>query len=146
MSWTPRSRGSGHAPHPFKIYSLCLKDEQPSAEKGKGPKTQNSPSTLVIDDLSCHFCLVSGLPTMTFYPERGYLWTRKVNKPGNQSWIFTGRTDAEAETPILRPPDAKSWLIGKDPDAGRDWGQEEKGMTEDEMVGWHRRLNGHESE
>ena len=62
---------------------------------------------------------------------------------GNQSWIFIGRTDAEAETPILWPPDAKSWLIWKDPDAGKDWGQEEKGMTEDEMVGWHHRLNGH---
>ena len=61
----------------------------------------------------------------------------------NQSWIFIERTDAEAETPILWPPDAKNWLIGKDPDAGRDWGQEEKGMTEDEMIGWHHRLNGH---
>ena len=54
-----------------------------------------------------------------------------------QSWVFIGRTDAEAETPVFWPPDAKSWLIGKDPDAGRDWGQEEKGMTEDEMAGWH---------
>ena len=66
-----------------------------------------------------------------------------VNPKGNQSWIFIGRTDAEAETPILWPPQANSWLIGKDPDAGRDWGQEEKGTTEDEMVGWHHRLNGH---
>ena len=56
---------------------------------------------------------------------------------------FIGRTDAEAETPVLWPPHAKSWLIGKDPDAGGDWGQEEKGTTEDEMVGWHHRLNGH---
>ena len=63
---------------------------------------------------------------------------------GDQSWVFIGRIDALAETPILWPPHAKSWLIGKDPDAGRDWGQEEKGMTEDEMVGWHHRLNGHE--
>ena len=63
---------------------------------------------------------------------------------GNQSWIFIRRTDAEAEAPILWPPDAKSWLIGKDPDAGKDWGQEKKGMTEDEMVGWHHWLNGHE--
>ena len=61
----------------------------------------------------------------------------------HQSWIFIGRTDAEAETPILWPPDAKNWLIWKDPDAGKDWGQEEKRMTEDEMVGWHHRLNGH---
>ena len=60
---------------------------------------------------------------------------RPVHPKGNQSWIFTGRTDAEAQTPILWPPDAKNWLTGKDPDAGRDWGQEEKGTTEDKMVG-----------
>ena len=65
-----------------------------------------------------------------------------VHPKGDQSWVFIGRTDAEAETPILWPPHAKSWLIGKDPDAGRDWGQEEKGMTEDEMAGWHHWLNG----
>ena len=64
----------------------------------------------------------------------------------DQYWVFIGRTDAEAETPVLWPPDAKSWLIWKDPDIGKDWGQEEKGTTEDEMVGWHHRLNGHESE
>ena len=69
-----------------------------------------------------------------------------VHPKGNQSWIFTGRTDAEAETPILWPPDTKNWLIWKDPDAGKDWGQEEKGMTKDEMVGWHHQLNGLESE
>ena len=69
-----------------------------------------------------------------------------VHPKGDQSWIFTGRTDAEAETPILWPPDVINWLIGKDPDAGKDWGQEEKGMTEDEMVGWHHRLSGHEFE
>ena len=62
------------------------------------------------------------------------------------SWVFIGRTDVEAETPILLPPHAKSWLIGKDPDAGRDWGQEEKGTTEDEIAGWHHRLDGHEFE
>ena len=65
---------------------------------------------------------------------------------GNQSWIFIGRTDAEAETPILWPPDAKNWLIGKVPDTGKDWRQEEKGTTEDKTVGWHHRLNGHEFE
>ena len=64
-----------------------------------------------------------------------------VHPKGNQSWVFIGRTDAEAETPILWPPDAKSWLISKDPDAGKNWGQEEKGTTEDDMVGWHHRLN-----
>ena len=67
-----------------------------------------------------------------------------VHPKGNQSWVFIGRNDVEAETPILWPPDGKSWLIWKDPDAGKDWGQEEKGMTEDEMAGWHHRLDGHE--
>ena len=66
-----------------------------------------------------------------------------VHPKGDQSWIFIGRTDAEAETPILCPPDVKNWLIRKGPDAGKEWRQEEKGMTEDEMVGWHHRLNGH---
>ena len=65
-----------------------------------------------------------------------------VHPKGDQSWVFIGRTDVEAETPILWPPDAKTWLIWKDPDAGKDWGQEEKEMTEHEMVGWHHRLNG----
>ena len=69
-----------------------------------------------------------------------------VHPKGDQSWVFPGRTDAKAETPILWPPHAKSWLIGKDSDAGRDWGQEDKGTTEDEMVGWHHRLGGNEFE
>ena len=71
---------------------------------------------------------------------------RSINPKENQPWLLIGRTDTEAEAPILRPPDVKNWLIWKDPDAGKDWRQEEKGMTEDEMVGWHRRLNGHEFE
>ena len=66
-----------------------------------------------------------------------------VHLKGNQSWIFIGRTDAQAETPILGPPDGKNWLTGKDPDAGKDWRQEEKGITEDKMVGWDHQLNGH---
>ena len=67
-----------------------------------------------------------------------------VHPKGNQSWIFIGRTDAEAETPVLWPPDVKNWLTGKDPDAGKDWRWDEKGITEDEMVGWHHWLDGHE--
>ena len=63
--------------------------------------------------------------------------------PKDQSWVFIGRTDAKAEAPVLWPPHGMSWLIGKDPDAGRDWGQEEKGTTEDEMAGWHHQLDGH---
>ena len=71
-------------------------------------------------------------------------WTEL--KKGDQPWVFFGRNDAKAETPVLSPPRVKSWLIGKDSDAGRDWGQEEKGTTEDEMAGWHHQLDGHESE
>ena len=76
-------------------------------------------------------------------------WTelmKPVNSKGNQSWIFTGRNDAKAETPVLWPPHEKSLLIGKDSDAGRDWGQEEKGTPEDEIAGWHHWLDGRESE
>ena len=72
--------------------------------------------------------------------------TQPVNPKGNQSWIFIGRTDAEAETPIFWSPNPKNWLNWKDPDAGKDWRQEEKGMTADEMAGWHHRLDGHEFE
>ena len=84
-----------------------------------------------------------------------WCWRRLLRVPWtsgrSNQWVlkeinpeFIGRTDAEAETPILWPPDAKNWLLGKDPDAGKDWGQEKKGTTEDEMVGWHHRLDGHE--
>ena len=69
-----------------------------------------------------------------------------VHSEGDQPWVFFGRNDAKAETPVLWPPHEKNWLIGKDSDAGRDWGQEEKGMTKDEMAGWHRWLNGREFE
>ena len=72
--------------------------------------------------------------------------TQPVHPKGDQSWVFIGRTHVEAETPIFWPHNMKSWLIWKDPDAGKDWGQEEKGTTEYEMVGWHHRLNGHEFE
>ena len=97
----------------------------------------------------------------SWVPKNGCFWTvvlktlenpldckeiQPVHPKGNQSWIFIGRIDAEAETIIFWPPDVKNWLIWKDPDARKDWRQEEKGMTEDEMVGWHYRLNGHEFE
>ena len=98
----------------------------------------------------------------SWVPKNWYFWTvvlektlespldskeiQPVHPKGDQSWVFIGRTDAEAETPILEPPDAKNWLIWKDPDAGKDCRQEEKGTTEDEMVGWNHLLNGHEFE
>ena len=75
-----------------------------------------------------------------------YKEIQPVHPKGNQSWIFIGRTDAEAEIPVLWSPVAKNWLTGKNPEAGKDWRWEDKGMTEDEMVGWHHRLNGHEFE
>ena len=76
----------------------------------------------------------------------GCIEIQPINPKGNQSWIFIGRTDVEAETPILWPPDVKNWLIWKDPYVGKDWRQEEKGMTEDEIVGWHHWLDGHDFE
>ena len=79
----------------------------------------------------------------------GVPWTARdptSQYKGHQSWIFIGKTNADAETPALWPPDSKNWLIGKDPDAGKDWGQGQKGTTEDEMVGWHHWLSGHEFE
>ena len=75
-----------------------------------------------------------------------YKEIKPVNPKGNQSWLFTGMTDAEAEAPILWPPAAKSWLVRKDSDAGKEWRQEKKGMTEDKMAEWHHWLNGHEFE
>ena len=87
--------------------------------------------------------------TMVLEKEESFLDCKEikpVNPKGNQSWIFIAKTDDEAEAPILRPPDVKSWLIRKDPDAGKDWKQEEKGTSENEMVGWHHWLKGHEFE
>ena len=81
-----------------------------------------------------------------FWESLGLQGIQPVHSKGEQSWVFFGRNDAKAETPILWPPHAKSWLIGKDSDARRDWGQEEKATTEDEMAGWHHRLDEHEFE
>ena len=91
-----------------------------------------------------NWCLWTVVLEKTFESPFDCKEIQPVHPTGNQPWIFIGRTDVEAETPILWPPDVKNWLIGKYPNAGKDWRQEEKGMTEDEMVGWHHRLNGHE--
>ena len=91
-----------------------------------------------------NWCFWTVLLEKTVESPLDYEEIQPVHPKGDQSWVFIGRPDAEAETAILWPPDEKNWLIWKDLDAGKDWGQEEKGMTEDEMVGWHHQLNGHE--
>ena len=122
----------------------------------KGPSSQS------YDFSSSHVWMWELDYIESWAPKNWYFWTevlqktlespldfkeiQPVNPKGNQSWIFNGRTDAEAETPIFWPPNLKNWLIGKDPDAEKDWRQEEKGMTKDEMVGWHYQLNGHDLE
>ena len=93
-----------------------------------------------------NWCFWTVVPEKTLWESLGPKENKPVNPKGNQPWIFIGRADTEAEASMLCPLDAKSQLIVKDPDAGKDWGQEEKGVTEDEMVGWHHRLNGHELE
>ena len=93
-----------------------------------------------------NWCFWTVLLEKTLESPLGCKEIQPVHPKGDQSWVFFGRTDAEAETPILWPPDVKSWLIWKDPDAGKGWSGEEKGMTEDEMVGWHHWLDGHEFE
>ena len=95
---------------------------------------------------SKNWCIWTLVLVKTLESPLDYKEIKPVHPKRNQSWIFTGRTDVEAETPILWSPDAKSWLIWKDPDEGKNWRQEEKGTTEDEMVGWHHQLNGHEFE
>ena len=93
-----------------------------------------------------NWCFWTGVLEKTLESPLDCKEIQPVHPKGNQSWIFTGRTDAGAETPILWPPDAKNWLLSKDPDAGEDWRWEEKEMTEDEMFVWHHQLNGHEFE
>ena len=93
-----------------------------------------------------NLCFWTLLLEKTLESPLDYKEIQPVYLKGNQSWIFIGRTDFEAEAPIIWPPDAKNWLTGKDPDVGKNWRQEEQGTTEDEMVGWHHRLNGHEFE
>ena len=93
-----------------------------------------------------NWCLWTVMLEKTLESPLGYKEIQPVHPEGDQSWIFIGMTDAEAEIPIFWPPDAKNWLIWKDPDAGKDWKQEEKGTTEDEMVGWYHQCNGHEFE
>ena len=91
----------------------------------------------------CFWTVVQKMLEKTLESPLDYKEIQPVHAKGDQSWVFIGRTDVEAEIAILWSPDVNGWLIWKDPDAGKDWGQEEKGMTEDEMIGWHHWLNGH---
>ena len=122
----------------------------------KGPSSQSygfSSGHVWMWELDCeeswvlkNWCFWTVVLEKTVESPSGCKEIQPVHPKGDQSWVFIGRTDAEAETSILWPPHAKSWLTGKDLDAGKDWGQEEKGMTEDEMAGWHHRLDGDEFE
>ena len=96
--------------------------------------------------VSKNLCFWTVMLEKTLKNPLDYREIQPVNPERNQSWIFTGRTNAEAEAPILWPPDGKNWFTGKDLDAGKDWRRDEKGTTEDEMVGWHHRLNGQKFE
>ena len=121
LSWCPSSQGYGFSSGHVWMWELDYKESW-------------VPKTWCIWNVVLEKTLESSLDSKEIQP---------VHPKGDQSWVFIGRTDVEAETPILWPPDVESWLILKDPDAGQDWGREEKGMTEDEMVGWHHWLNGH---
>ena len=105
---------------------------------------KNRRATLLSDSVPKNWCFWTMVLEKTLEGPLDCKEIQLVHPKGNQSWIVIGRTDAEAETPVLWPPDGKDWLLRKDPDAGKDWRQEEKGTTEDEMFGWHHRLNGHE--
>ena len=122
----------------------------------KGPSSQSygfSSSQVWMWELDCkeswaskNWCFWTVVLEKTLESPLDWKKVQSVHPKGNKSWIYIGRTDTEAETPILWPPDVKNLFIGKDPDAGKDWRQEEKGTTEDEVVGWHHQLDGHECE
>ena len=99
----------------------------------------------MLSNYALHHC-VSSIPVISKHKLIVKIFIQPAHSKGDQPWVFFGRNDAKAETPVLWPSHVKSWLTGKDSDSGRDWGQEEKGMTEDEIAGWHHRLNGREFE
>ena len=137
-----------------KLDSILKKQRHYFADKGPSSKSYSFSSSHVwMWGLDCkeswapkNWCFSTVVLEKTLESPLDCKEIQPVHPKANQSWIFIGRTVAKAETPILWPPDGKNWLIGKDPDAGKDWRWEEKGMTEDELVGWHNWLNGHEFE
>ena len=137
MSDSLRLHGLQHA-------RLPCPSPTPRACSNSRPLSQWCHPTISSSDIPFSSCLQS-FPAEVSFPMI-CKESQPVHPKGNQSWRVIVKTDAEAETSMLWPPDVKNWLTGKDPDAGKDWKQEEKGTTEDEMVGWHHRLNGHEFE
>ena len=145
----------------FLAFSLCTSITRKHSKKQRHHFANKGPSSQSYGFSSSHVWMWE-LDKESWAPKNWCFWTmvlektlespldckeiQPVHPKGDHSWVFTGRTDAEAETPVLWPPHAKSWLTGKDPDAGRAWGQEEKGTTEDEMVGRHHWLNRHKFE
>ena len=137
----------------LKSRDIKKKKKQRHYFANKGPSSQGygfSSGHLWMWELDCeeswalkNWCFWTVVLEKTLESPLDYKEIQSVHPKRDQSWVFIGRTDAEAEIPILGPPHEKSWLIGKDSDAGRDWGQEEKGTIEDEMAGWHHRLEGH---
>ena len=159
FSWTPKSLQMVTAA--MKLKDACsLEEELRQHTKKQRPYfTDKGPSGQSYGFSSSHVWMWELDYKESWVPKNWCFWTvmlektlespleiQPVHPKGNQSWIFIGRTDAEAETPILWPSDAKNWLIWKDPDAGKDWRWEVKGLTEDEIVGWHHWLDGHEFE
>ena len=143
----------GECNHEFKRHLLLGRETMTNLESNKGPSSQGygvSSSQVWMWELDYkeswaqNWCLWTVVLEKTLESPLDCKKIQPVHPKGDQSWIFLGRTDAEAKTPILWPPDVKSWLIWKDPDAGKDLGQEEKGMKGDDMVGWHHWVNGHE--
>ena len=146
----------------MKLKDACSLEEKLWHKKQRHYFTDKGPSSPSYGFSSSHICMSELDYKESWTLKNWCFWTvalektlesplnckeiKPVSPEGNESWIFIGRTDAAIETPILWPPDTKSQLIGKDPDPGKDWGQEEKGMTDDEMVGWHHWFNGHEFE
>ena len=158
FSWAPKSLQLMTAAMQFKSLATWKKSyDQPRQHIKKqrhdfANKCQSSQSYGFSSSHDCkeswalkNWCFWTAVLEKIFESPLDFKEIQPVHPEGNQSWIFTGSTDAEAETLILWPPDAKNWLIGKDPDAGKDWRQK-KGTAEDEMVGWHHWLDGHDFE
>ena len=131
-------------------YQVCLRANELSILLLESPVPCKSLPPHPVVNYGCESWIIKKAEHWRIDAFELWCWRRLLRVPwaarSNQSWISIGRTDTEAETPILWPPDANNWLIGKDLDAGKDWRQEEKGMTEDKMVGWHHRLDGDEFE